>query len=190
MPRKRTKGRDEAGAGSGPMRKRAARDRVEIGEVLQRYGMALDEKRFEELDRVFTPDAVLRYAMPASGEGEPQRAEGGLDAWRRLFRGFLAPFFWTQHLVSPPVVELDGDEARSTCRLLASHIQIRKGGGRNLWRVWGVYRDRWRRCDEGWRICEREFDGVHTEGEMLPVDAVETFASAPGRRWRDDPAAG
>jgi hypothetical protein len=165
---------------------RAAADRVEIGETLQRYGVALDERDFALLDRVFLPDARLRYAMPAAEGGEPQRAEGTLEAWKKIFRGFLAPFAWTQHLTSAPLVELDGDRALSTCRLLATHVQRRTGGGHSLWRVYGVYRDRWVRSEAGWRIAEREFRGEHTEGAPLPPAEVE-LAAAPDP-WRGDPA--
>lgn len=172
-------------------RERATRDRVEIGEVLQRYGLALDEKDFDLLDEVFTPDARLRYAMPSPPGGEPPpAAEGGLAQWKAIFRGFLAPFYWTQHLVSPPVVELEGDRARSTCRLLASHVQVRRAdGGRQLWTVYGVYRDEWLRTAGGWRIARRSFQGVHQEGAMLPADAAEHFDRPPAP-WRGGEAAG
>lgn len=156
------------------MKKRHARDHVEIAQAVQRYGQALDERRFELLDSVFTPDARLRYRMPTADGERPQVADGGLEQWRSLFRSFLAPFAWTQHLMSDPVVELDGDRARTVCRLLASHGQVRRSGGRNLWTVWGVYRDAWVRTESGWRIRERDFEGLHTEGRALPADEVES----------------
>lgn len=159
-----------------------ARDRVEIAECVQRYGLALDGRDFALLDRVFTADARLRYAMPGApggeGAGGAQAAEGDLALWKRLFAGFLAPFVWTQHLVSTPVVELEDDRARSTCRLVATHAQRRRGGGRSVWVVYGTYRDRWRRTPEGWRICEREFEGAHQEGRPLGPDEVEPVGDA------------
>ena len=36
---------------------------VEIQQVLQRYGQALDEKRYELLDEVFAAGAILDYEM-------------------------------------------------------------------------------------------------------------------------------
>lgn len=43
-------------------------DRLEIQQLLVDYATAIDERRFNDLDRVFTPDAHLDF-----------RAMGGID---------------------------------------------------------------------------------------------------------------
>ncbi len=148
-------------------------DHVEVQQLVERYGLALDEKNYDLLDSVFTPDALLHYTM------EDQETKASYGDWKEIFRQFLLPFYWTSHLFSTPLVDFEGEQARSTCRLIASHVQIRKDGERNLWTVYGFYRDRLVRTDAGWRICERLFRGVHSEGEALPADQIQAFPKAP-----------
>lgn len=150
-----------------------AADHVEISQVLQRYGQALDEKDYALLDRVFEPGARLNYQM---GEGAPTT----YPEMTKQFREFLAAFSYTQHVFSHPVIELDGDRAEARCRLIATHVQRPRAGGRNIWVVYGFYRDTLVRTVAGWRVSERTFRGVETEGELLPPEAVERFEVAPG----------
>jgi len=151
-------------------------DHIEIAQLIQRYGMALDENRYELLDSVFTPDAFLHYEMV------DQKTQGPYPMWRKLFASFLEPFYWTQHVFSDPIIELHGDRATSTCRLIATHVQILRDPAtsdqgpsdqkRNTWTVWGTYHDTLERTPSGWRIRERHFSSPHTEGEALPADRV------------------
>ncbi len=149
-----------------------AADHAEIVQVLQRYGQALDEKRYTLLDRVFVPGAALHYEMDGAGPATyPEMV--------KVFREFIAAFWYTQHVFSQPVIDLDGDRARSICRLIATHVQRPHSGGRNTWTVYGFYRDLLRRTPEGWRIAERHFKSMHVEGSLLPPDEVERFDEAP-----------
>ena len=150
----------------------ATRDHVEIGQLIARYGKALDDKNFGLLDRVFTPDARLHYEM------EDRETRASYAEWSPIFREFLASFYWTGHLFGQPVIELEGDAARSSCPLIASHVQIEHDGKRNLWVVHGFYRDHLLRTEAGWRIRERRFQGVHTEGQLLAPDRVKPFPEA------------
>ncbi len=150
-------------------------DHIEIAQVVQRYGLALDEKEYELLDSVFTPGADLRYQL-----GDRTNT-GTYPDWVKRFRDFLAPFYWTQHLFSQPVIDLEGDTARSTCRLVARHLQLTLDGDRNVWTVYGHYRDVLTRGEAGWRIRERRFQGLHTEGQVLAPDRVQQF---PTRPWQ------
>ena len=149
-----------------------AADIAEIAQLHQRYGQALDEKRYELLDEVFLPDARLHYDM--SGEAPTSYRE-----MAGQFRSFMVPFLYTQHVFSHPLVELDADRARASCRLIATHVQVPLAGGRNAWTVYGFYEDLLVRTDAGWRIQQRSFKGMHTEGTLLPPDQVEHFEKAP-----------
>jgi hypothetical protein len=148
-----------------------AASHVEIQQVLQRYGQALDEKRYELLDEVFAPGAVLDYEMNG---GQPSSHPEMVAE----FREFLASFFYTQHLFSLPVIDLKGDRAQSTCRLIATHVQRPLAGGRSAWTVYGVYNDELIQTEVGWRIARRRFRGTHTEGELLDAASVQRFESA------------
>ncbi len=69
----------------------ATRDHVEIGQLIARYGKALDDKDSELLGSVFTPAAALRYEL------EGRETRGSSAEWVGIFREFLAPFDWTAH---------------------------------------------------------------------------------------------
>jgi 3-phenylpropionate/cinnamic acid dioxygenase small subunit len=139
---------------------RAAADHVEIAQLLQRYGRALDDRRFADLDALFAADAEVDYQIGDTTTRGPWREVGG------TFPRFLDVFLYTTHLISPPVLELRGDEASADSRLIAVHGWERLAGGRGAWFVFGVYRDTLVRTPEGWRIRRREFRGLGDQGEL------------------------
>jgi hypothetical protein len=136
-------------------------DRAEIAEVIGRYFAALDERDWARLDAVFAPGAALVYDLGAPARStHPEMVE--------LFRRFCEQFVVTQHLASPPLVELAGDRARARTGLRALHVQEDPAGARNVWTVYGVYHDVLARAPGGWRIVERHFRSVHQEGSLWP----------------------
>ena len=54
-------------------------DRLEIQQLLIDYSTAIDKRRFDDLDRVFTPDAYIDY-----------RAMGGIDGRFPEVKAWLA----------------------------------------------------------------------------------------------------
>ena len=151
---------------------RAAADVVEITQLVNRYGHALDSKRYELLEQVFAPGARMDYEMEG---GSP----GSYPEMVPVFQEFLTAFAYTQHVFSQPVIELDGDRAQASCRLLATHVQRPLAGGSNAWTVYGLYQDELLRTTQGWRIAARRFRGLHTEGRLLPPGQVERFEKVP-----------
>jgi 3-phenylpropionate/cinnamic acid dioxygenase small subunit len=150
-----------------------ASDHVDITQCLQRYGQALDDRAWDLFDTVFTPDAAIRYDI--EGAVTNLRMEELADRSRKLFERF----WWTQHVFSVPVIELAGDAARATCRLIATHVQVNLEGQRSTWVLYGIYRDVLARTAAGWRIRERHLHGVYSEGKLLSRKYVQGFASAP-----------
>ena len=150
------------------------RDRLEIADLLQRYFAALDAKDYELLETVFVPGAKLHYEMG------PGSRPSTYPEMVQAFRDFNASFLLTQHMMGHPQIELDGDAARSSTSLRALHVQQKTDGDRSTWLVYGFYRDEHVRTSEGWRISERYFRSLHTEGCLLPREQVKTFESPPG----------
>jgi len=150
-----------------------AADHVDITQCLQRYGQALDDRAWNLFETVFTPDATLRYDI--EGTITDVRMDELADRTRRLFERF----WWTQHIFSVPIVELAGNEARATCRLIATHVQVNLEGRRSSWVLYGIYRDLLARTAAGWRIRHRHLHGVYSEGMLLPRKRVQAFTSAP-----------
>jgi hypothetical protein len=147
----------------------ALSDHVEIAQLVQRYGKALDEKDYALLDTVFTADAVTNYDLGTLGNRTTYAQ------MRALFERFNAVFSFTSHLLSAPLVELDGDAATAETRLIATHGLERTNGEKSAWFVIGFYRDRLVRTASGWRIAERAFRGLHTIGELPPAHELKRF---------------
>jgi len=94
-------------------------------------------------------------------------------------RQLFERFWWTQHVFSVPVIELAGDAARATCRVIATHVQVNLAGRRSTWVLYGIYRDVLARTTAGWRIRNRHLQGVYSEGVLLSWKDVKHFTSAP-----------
>ena len=148
----------------------AVADHLEITQVLERYFRAMDDKDYALLDGVFVPGAKLVYDM---GSGAAPRSTHPEIV--EQFRSFNEQFRFTQHVTSQPLIDLDGDSARSRATLRALHVQETESGERNTWIVYGVYEDRLRRTQAGWRIVERRFEARHVNGRLLPADRVKRF---------------
>lgn len=147
-------------------------DYVEINQVIQRYGKALDQKEYDLLNKVFAEDAKLVYLL---GEQLIKLSFAESD---NLFKEFLTKCFWTSHLISCPVIELDGDTAESRSHVTATHIQVKNDGSRNIWIVSGAYEDELVRTTTGWRIKKRIANAPYEEGEFQ-MEGVKEFKSYP-----------
>ncbi|WP_235736431.1 nuclear transport factor 2 family protein [Nocardioides alcanivorans] len=137
-----------------------AADRAAIRELVDRYAGAVDDRRFDAVADLFTEDAVLIAPDPPTALG-PTVLHEGRDAVRELMAG-LAFFTATFHAVHGVVIDPVEDPApegpdeftgRVTCT--AHHLSAGEDKHRDLtWQL--VYRDRYRRTDDGWRFARRE----------------------------------
>ncbi len=131
-------------------------DERAIVEVTHRYCAALDGRDWDALSRCFTPDAIAVYGR-ITGQHE------GIGAIQRVCRTALEPLDASQHLVANHLVELLGDQAKSSCYIRAQHTRRGLEDGENFM-VAGTYEDEWRRTADGWRICRRTLVVSWTEG--------------------------
>ncbi len=127
-------------------------DRLAIHELLALYGHLVDERRWDELDRVFTDDVVYDasdFAMPVTHTLAELVAEWASDAG--MARHPLA------HHATNVVVTEDAD---GTVRVLSKGIGVGPGG-----RVGSVtYRDVAVRTPGGWRLASRTVTLRRPEG--------------------------
>ena len=79
-------------------------DRLEIQQLLVDYSTAIDQRRFDDLDAVFTPDAYIDY-----------RVTGGIDGHYPQVKAWLAEvlpnFPAYSHMLGNFDVRIDGDTA-------------------------------------------------------------------------------
>ncbi|MBO2453579.1 nuclear transport factor 2 family protein [Actinomadura barringtoniae] len=113
-------------------------DREELGDLVSRLGLWLDEKRFDEARDVLAEDVS---ASTASG------SVSGLDAVVRQARRAHPENVRTQHFITNPLFKVNGDHAAIDANLLvvfAEESRQRFLGER--------YRLEATRTAEGWRI--------------------------------------
>jgi hypothetical protein len=127
----------------------AISDRLEIQQLLVDYSSAIDRRRFDDLDMVFTPDAYIDY-----------RAMGGIDGSypdvKKWLSEVLPNFPAYSHLIGNFDVTVKGDTASS--RILCFNPMVLGSGtvpdGQILFcGFW--YDDEFLRTFDGWRMTRR-----------------------------------
>jgi hypothetical protein len=118
-----------------------AADRIAIHELLGLYGHLIDERRWSELDQVFTPDAV--YDATSFGQGVTTSLATLIEHWTSDMT--MHPL---AHHATNIVVTEDSD---GTVRVLSKGLGVGRKG-----RVGSVtYRDIAVRSPDGWRLSHR-----------------------------------
>lgn len=125
-------------------------DRLEIQQLLVDYSTAIDLRRFDDLDNVFTPDAYIDY-----------RALGGIDGpypeVKQWLSQVLPNFPVYAHMLGNFSVRIDGDTA--TSRVICFNPMVLSGDPPSgeeqvlfcaLW-----YDDEFVRTSQGWRMTRR-----------------------------------
>lgn len=120
-------------------------DRLEIQQLLVDYASAIDQRRFEELDRIFTPDAYIDY-----------REMGGIDGSypevKDWLAGVLPSFPAYSHLIGNFDIRLAGDSAAGRT-LCFNPMQLSEDGQILFCALW--YEDEFVRTPHGWRMSRR-----------------------------------
>jgi 3-phenylpropionate/cinnamic acid dioxygenase small subunit len=150
-------------------------DKLEITDVLYRYATALDQRDWALLAEVFAPEAV--YTMGARGDFTGPEAIGAKIA--SLIGGYES----TQHMITNPVIEINGDAARASCYLHGQHYMPDQRTGGNTYEMGGTYRDELARTAAGWRITRRVLEVAWREGNAaISAEAQERYADSSGER--------
>jgi hypothetical protein len=122
-------------------------DRIAIDDLLTRYTMAVDGGEWDQLDTVFTPDAVIDYTSAGGVRGTREE----IKAW---LAEALAPFPVRQHLIANKRVELDGDTATVRAYFYNPMMIAGRDGTSHATPGGGYYNHRLVRTAEGWRSVE------------------------------------
>jgi SnoaL-like domain len=121
-------------------------DRLEIQQLLVDYSTALDRRRFDDLDSVFTADAYIDY-----------RASGGIDGRYPDVKKWLAEvlpnFPAYSHMLGNFDIRVDGDSASS--RTVCFNPMVFDGEPKRILFVGIWYEDELIRTTEGWRMTRR-----------------------------------
>ncbi|WGL51419.1 nuclear transport factor 2 family protein [Nocardioides sp. BP30] len=148
-------------------------DRIEIQDVIARYGLGQDLHEdgdndvLREWDAVFAPEGRADYSIT----GVPDLADIGyrelVDFMRRPGGSMSGLKRW-QHFQAWSTVEISGDTATARTPHIHTHQGETDGQGWNLIQT-GMFVDRLERRPEGWRI-------VHRTLEILWMDTFPVAA--------------
>ena len=121
-------------------------DRFEIQQLLIDYSTAIDQRRFDDLDRVFTPNAYIDY-----------RATGGIDGHYPEVKAWLAEvlpnFPAYSHMLGNFDVRIDGDIASS--RTICFNPMVLNAEAKQVLFIGIWYEDEFVRTADGWRMSRR-----------------------------------
>ena len=141
-------------------------DRLEIHELLARYARMVDFREWQLHDDVYTDDATADYTATAGIAGSARDVMTWLDR-------ALAAWPVNMHILSNIVVEFTGpDDATSTCYFMGP-MGVGDVGSQLIITNSGLYEDRLRRTEGGWRIAHRDcrlllMMGALPEGYEIP----------------------
>jgi len=122
-------------------------DRLEIQQLLVDYSTAIDQRRFDDLDKVFTPDAYIDYTALGGIEGHyPEVKEWLAQVLPNTFPVYA-------HMLGNFSVRVDGDTASS--RVICFNPMVLGGDTGQVLFCGLWYDDEFVRTPEGWRMTRR-----------------------------------
>lgn len=146
----------------------ALEDRLQLRELVARYGVAVDDRDIETLGALFTAQAVFR-----SRDGVMNAR--GREAIIEQFHGRFAALKATNHVAHDQIIELDPAEPDRARGLVSSHAEVWRNGQALIAAL--RYEDTYHRHAGSWRFAERVLSFLY----YLPVSE---YAAGLGSRLR------
>lgn len=128
-------------------------DRLEIQQLLVDYSTAIDQRRFDDLDAIFTPDAYIDYRVMGGIDGPFPEVKAWLATVLPNFPAFC-------HMIGNFDITLDGDTATGRTMCL-NPMQLNDDGQILFCALW--YLDEFVRTADGWRLTRRVEDKCMTK---------------------------
>jgi 3-phenylpropionate/cinnamic acid dioxygenase small subunit len=123
-------------------------DRLAIQDLIAHYADIIDGQRFDELDDIFTADAVIDY----SAFGVPV---GGVAEIKEFLKTSFPFFTRTQHMNGLPHITITGDTAQARTSCNNPMVSTKPDGTTSVWLIGLWYDDDLVRTDAGWRFAKR-----------------------------------
>jgi hypothetical protein len=134
-----------APAGFGPAE---VADRLMIADLIARYAVVIDNRDFDALDALFTPDARIDFSTFNGPVGDLTEIKAFLSS--------TLPFFTrSQHMMGLPLIDLDGDTAHARTSCNNPMISEQPDGRTSVWLIGLWYDDDLVRTSDGWRFSAR-----------------------------------
>ncbi len=124
-------------------------DQAELQRLAVDYAYAIDERQFDKLDQVFTPDAYIDYRAMGGIDGPYPKVKAWLPEALKHFPGY-------QHFIGNGRFDVTGDTAVGKIACFNPMVIPDPQGGAPSTIFLGLwYIDRYVRTAQGWRIAER-----------------------------------
>ena len=153
-------------------RLRQLEDRVEIGELIARYGLVMDDRDVEAIGDLFTPDV---HVWSADGVIDSH----GREAAIAMFRGRFTVLGPSNHFTHDRIVEFDAADPDRATGLVLSHAEMQRKGQPMLAAI--RYQDVYVRWQGRWRFRER---GLSFMYYVPTAEYLDAFGPGLDRRMR------
>ena len=122
-------------------------DHQAICEVRYGYALGLDTRDWELYRRIFTEEIDIDFSSFDGQPGSRMKA----DDWVARCQDFLTGLDASQHVMTNPMVVIEGDRARSRMYMTADHYFGNEHGG-DRFVIGGYYDDRLVRSGTDWLL--------------------------------------
>lgn len=118
-----------------------------ITSQVYRYAYGIDTRDWTLYRSIFCAQIRMDFSSYNGNPAADMSADDWVAGCKPLFEGLDA----TQHTMSNPLVEIQGDEARCRMYMQAEHHLLTDQGD-NVYTLGGYYDDRLRKVDDEWKI--------------------------------------
>lgn len=141
-------------------------DRLEITDVLLRYSHAVDTQNWDLYRQCFTEDAFIDYTAMGG-------IKGNVDEIVAFLQKSMPRFVNYQHMIGPPLVQVEGDtaKARSICH---NPMVFDRDGASGVFVCALWYVDELRRTPDGWQMSQRVEERSHVASYSSDAAPVTT----------------
>ena len=141
----------------------------EIIEGVNKLFIAVDNRDWESVKKLFDDTVLLDYTSMAGGEPANLTAVQIIDSWKGLLPGFDK----THHQVGNYIIEPGSQKAKVFCYGTATHYLANESKN-NIWTVVGSYDFELKHVNNNWRISKMKFNLKYIDGNNdLPRMAQE-----------------
>ncbi|MBP7614937.1 MAG: nuclear transport factor 2 family protein [Steroidobacteraceae bacterium] len=160
-------------------RLRRLEDREEIGELVARYGLAMDNRDVDAIGELFTPDVEIR-----SGDGVMSVV--GREEAVAMFEGRFTVLGPSNHFTHDRIITFDDSEPDRARGLVLSHAEMNRNGRAMLTAI--RYEDEYRRDAARWRFRRRLLTFFYYVPVCEYADALGAGLASRNRAY-DEPRA-
>lgn len=125
-----------------------AEDKVAVAETVYRYALGVDTRDWPLYRAQFADRVHVDFTGFAAGMPDTEMAA---DTWVAGVRPLFERLHATHHLMGNPIVDVDGDSARITMYVQATHVGDPGDPGAR-YTIGGYYENRLARVDARWLL--------------------------------------